>query len=188
MAFGKHIRTLAQIVMLGIVVGSQSTVAAAEEFVMPNDMSLCAEGAHGPAARVLITGFKDRAGEVRVQLYADNDEDFLGRPSVIVAAGRLFKRVIVKTTAKGPVEACLPLPKAGKYSMIVFHDRDGDGDVNFMRDGAGLPGNPRLKFLRKPSAAQATFSAGDGVTDVPITLNYLTSLFSAPRPIANPVN
>jgi uncharacterized protein (DUF2141 family) len=182
------IRCVAHLSMGLVLLISVSIYASDATFVIPNDMTMCADGAKGPAALVSMTGFKDRRGEIRVQLYTDTDEDFLGRPSVIVAKGRLFKRIIVKTTPSGPVDVCMPLPGVGKYSMIVFHDRDADGDVQFTRDGAGLPGNPKLKFLRKPSVDQATFSAGEGITTLPITLNYLTSIFAAPRPVSNPVN
>ncbi len=171
-----------------LLASATSAIADDAAFTIPNDMTMCAEGARGPSALVQITGFKDRKGELRVQLYTDSEEDFLGRPTIILAKGRLFKRVTVKTTPSGPVDVCMPLPKPGNYSMIVFHDRDADGEVNFSRDGAGLPGNPKLKFLRKPSVAQATFAADNGVTRIPITLNYLTSIFAAPRPVTNPVN
>jgi uncharacterized protein (DUF2141 family) len=182
------IRYVAYVSVILALLTSARVDASDATFVIPNDMSMCASGAKGPAALVSMTGFKDRRGEIRVQLYTNTDEDFLGRPTVIVAKGRLFKRIIVKTTPTGPVDVCMPLPGVGKYSMIVFHDRDADGDVQFTRDGAGLPGNPKLKFLRKPNVEQATFSAGEGITTLPITMNYLTSIFAAPRPVSNPVN
>jgi uncharacterized protein (DUF2141 family) len=183
------VRRVCRLIASAALLGSTAPALASDPtFTIPNDMTMCAPDARGPAALVQITGFKDRRGELRVQLYADSDEDFLGRPTIILAKGRLFKRVVVKTTPSGPVEVCMPLPKSGNYSMIVFHDRDADGEVNFSRDGAGLPGNPKLKFLRKPSVTQATFTAGAGITPLPITLNYLTSIFAAPRPVTNPVN
>lgn len=168
-------------VALGLAIGLIQAPAQAE--VLGSDAAACAAGA-GPAALVSIEGFRDRAGQVRLELFSDRDDEFLVSGRKLTAAGKLFRRIDVPTPQKtGPVQMCMALPAAGRYTLVVLHDRNKDSKLNAFSDGVGIPGNPRLG-LSKPKAEVAAFTADGGVTPIAITLQYVQGLSVRPLPKA----
>jgi len=151
------------------VLGASSVPAAAQEIIGP-EAAACAPGARGPAALVRVYGFKDRAGNLRVQLYSDNPDEFL-------ASGKKLKRIELPMTKSGDMNVCMALPRFGEFSMVVLHDRDVNGRLSVSKDGFGFSGNPKLG-LSKPDYEDAMFVARDGVTVVDVILNYRQGLFS----------
>jgi uncharacterized protein (DUF2141 family) len=139
----------------------------------------CRPDEHGPALRVALIGLKDRSGVVRVELYPANDRDFLADDTVLIAAGKTFRRVDAPTPASGPAELCIRAPAPGAYAVAVLHDRDGDGRFNPLHDGVGFPNNPRLG-LAKPKAAQVSLKIGPAVTRANVVLNYWNGLSIGP--------
>lgn len=151
------------------VLGAFSAPAAAQTIIGP-EAAACAPGARGPAALVRIYGFKDRGGNLRVQLYSDNPDEFL-------ASGKKLKRIEIPTTASGDMNICMVLPRFGEFSMAVLHDRDMNGRLSVSKDGVGFSGNPKLG-LSKPDYEDAMFVARDGVTVVDVILNYRQGLLT----------
>jgi len=137
----------------------------------------------GPAIIVTVDGFKDRAGLLRLELYPDDDADFLKDDNLLVAAGKTFARVDRPFPPAGPVTLCIRVPAPGHYALSLLHDRDSNLKLGKISDGIGFAGNPRLGWS-KPKAAQAQIIAGPGLTYTTITLNYLRGLFM--RPLARP--
>lgn len=131
----------------------------------------CAPGAPGPALRVLVHGFKDRKGNMRLQLYSAQKEEFLAPGKKLLAAGKLFYRVETPVTPSGDVEVCIPLPGMGHYSLVVLHDRDANNKLSIWSDGVGFSNNPKLG-LAKPDVSKVAFAAPSGVADMRIILNY----------------
>jgi len=130
--------------------------------------SVCEAG--GPALLVHVTGFKTRAGSIRVQSYG-------GNPARYFDKGTFLKRVEMAVPARGALDVCLPVPGPGRYAVSVRHEIDGAGKKD-MGDGGGMSGNPHLSLLdlmmkRKPSPQQVAVEVGGGVRPVPIVLNYL---------------
>ena len=143
----------------------------------------CADSAPGAAVLVHVTGFKDRTGNVRVELYPATDADFLTPGSKLRADGKVFTRIDVPTPPMDEPTVCLALPGPGDYAVAVLHDRNADGKLNAFSDGYGFPNNPRLGYS-KPSAKEATFHAAAGQTQVDVVLNYWNGI--AARPLRPP--
>lgn len=137
----------------------------------------CRPNEPGPAFLVTLSGLKDRAGLARVELYPDNDKDFLADDNVLVGQGKAFRRAEIKVPATGAVEICIRAPAPGTYALSVLHDRDGNRKFGLSTDGIGFPGNPRLGWS-KPKAAEAVARVGDGVTRLAVRMNYRQGLLS----------
>lgn len=133
----------------------------------------CVEPAGGAAVLVHVTGFKDRQGQVRVQLYRALESDFL-------VSGRYAARVDTPTAAAGVMHVCVKLPEPGDYAVAILHDRNSNGKLDvFGGDGAGFGNNPRLR-LGKPSLDQVRVRLPAGVTELTVRLNYLRGLRVGP--------
>ena len=143
------------------------------------DSAACAAGATVPAVLAWIEGFKDRKGKVRLELFPDNDEDFLQDDFILTGAGKTFRRIELPTPPSGPVAICLRAPKSGRYTMALVHDRDGLRKFSFSVDGVGFPGNPKMGW-GKPKAEKAMVIVGSGVTILHIRLNYFHGLGFSP--------
>src|SRR5687768_4619744 len=97
---GMAIASRSRMVMLkltsSIAVGLFGFVALATpaQAALGPDAASCREGASEPAVLVNVTGFKNRAGRVRVQLYGSNPSDFL-------AKGRKLRRIDLPVTHSG---------------------------------------------------------------------------------------
>ena len=137
----------------------------------------CREEEHGPSFMVTVNGLKDRKGRLKLELYPADDEDFLADDNVLIAAGKVFRRVEMAIPASGPVHMCIRAPGPGLYALSLLHDRNGDRKFALSVDGIGFAGNPRLG-MRKPPAQSASAHALTGPTPVAITLNYRRGLFS----------
>jgi uncharacterized protein (DUF2141 family) len=135
------------------------------------DAAACAPGASGPAVLAYFDGLKDRKGKIRLELFPDNDKDFLEDDFVLTNAGKVFKRIEMATPQSGPVAVCMKIPRAGRYTMAMIHDRDGLRKFSFSIDGIGFPGNPKLGWS-KPKAAKAVVNIGPGLTTMHVILNY----------------
>ena len=129
----------------------------------------------GPAIQANVTGLKDRAGEVKLELYPDNETDFLKDDRDLIAQGKFFRRVQVKTPATGEVVLCMKVPRPGRYALLVTHNRDGKNKFSFWSDGAGFPSNRRLGRSR-PTVDEALIDVGRGVTVTTIRVQYLRGL------------
>jgi uncharacterized protein (DUF2141 family) len=125
-----------------------------------------------PSIEVHVTGFKDRAGQVRAELYSDSKDDFLASHRVLEAAGKIFHRIDTPTPLAGEAVICMPVPKPGRYSMVILHDRNGNGKLDGFSDGFGFPGNPKLS-IGKPDVEKAVVSIGNSTVKITVVLNYL---------------
>ncbi len=160
---------------------SSIAVAAALTFVAPAtaaeaalgpDAASCRTGAGEPAVLVNVTGFKERAGRVRVQLYGSNPADFL-------AKGKKLRRIDLPVTATGPMRVCVAVPKAGEYAIAVRHDVKGNGSD--WGDGGGFSRNPKLSLLSlKPKYQSVAIPVGNGVKTIDVVLNYKQGLTIKP--------
>lgn len=137
----------------------------------------CRPNESGPAFLINLEGLKDRQGRVKVELYPDNDEDFLQDDNKLVAAGKTFRRVEMDVPQTGPVVLCVRAPAAGSYTLSLLHDRDSNRKFGLSVDGVGFPTDPKLGWS-KPKAKSAMARAGAGPTRINVTMQYRKGLFS----------
>lgn len=139
----------------------------------------CRSNEPGPAFIVNVAGLRDRIGQLKLEVYPATDEDFLADDNVLVAAGKTFRRVEVPVPASGPIELCVRVPRAGRYGVVVLHDRNSNRRFNWRTDGIGFAGNPRLG-LSQPDAEEASAIASSRRTSIIIVMNYLRGLRMRP--------
>lgn len=137
--------------------------------LIPNDMSRCAPGA-GPAVRVEVSTIRSAQGLLIVRAYHARDSDWL--------KSKAYFAKIHEPARAGRMSVCVPVPKAdGQYAIAVQHDVKGNYSTNFSTDGAGMSNNPVVRTIlgipRSPKVEQVAFSAGNGVTRIPIAMRYL---------------
>ncbi|NNM77725.1 DUF2141 domain-containing protein [Sphingomonas sp. ID1715] len=137
----------------------------------------CRRNEPGPAFEVTVVGLKDRKGLLKLELYPDNDTDFLADDNVLLEQGKAFARVEMRVPQRGPVEMCIRAPRPGGYSLSLLHDRDMNRKFGVSSDGIGFPNDPKLGWSR-PKAAAARALVGSGVSRLRIRLNYRHGLFS----------
>jgi uncharacterized protein (DUF2141 family) len=130
-----------------------------------------------PSVLVQVWGFKDREGNVRVELYPATQEDFLASRRKLEGEGKVFKRIDVPTPENGDAWVCVELPAAGTYALSVLHDRNANGKLDPFSDGFGFPTDPELG-MSKPDVEEAMFTAGNFRTDLAIVLQYVRGLLS----------
>ena len=143
------------------------------------DAAACAPGSTTPAVLAYYEGLKDRTGKLRLELFPDNDEDFLQDDFILTKAGKTFRRIELPMPAAGPVAVCIKAPRAGRYTMAMIHDRDGLRKFTFSKDGIGFPGNPKMGWS-KPKANKAFVVIGNGVTTLHVVFNYFRGLGFSP--------
>ncbi len=129
------------------------------------------------SARVHVTGFKDRSGNLRLQVYGSNPADFL-------ESGKKLLRIEGQVSESGDMNVCVPLPGPGTYALVVLHDRDGNGRLSIWSDGVGFSRNPHLG-LSKPDFDRVKVTLPSGTTDIKVTLNYRQGLAIKPLKTAN---
>ncbi|QDH33349.1 DUF2141 domain-containing protein [Porphyrobacter sp. YT40] len=135
---------------------------------MPNDPGQCAAG-KGPAVRVNVTGLKSSEGNLFVRAYPARSSDWL-------ESKRYVMRVDARPQA-GSVTVCVPLPATGDFAIAVHHDVNGNRKSD-LSDGAGMSNNPGIRKIlglvpRPPSVEKVRFNAGQGVTRMTISVQYM---------------
>lgn len=132
----------------------------------------CAPGSNEPAVLVTVYGFKERTGELRVQLYPASS-DFLEK-------GKWLRRVDLPVARSGPMRVCIPAPSPGRYAIAVRHDVDGNGSSGW-NDGGGFSRNPTISLTSlKPRWQDVAIPIGRGADNVNVVLNYRFGLSIRP--------
>ncbi len=141
------------------------------------DAARCRPHEPGPAILVTVDGLKDRAGNLRAEVYPAIEGEFLADDNVLVAQGKTFRRAVIPVPPSGPAQLCLRVPAAGTYALSVVHARSGGHGFSLLHDGIGFGSNPRLGHS-KPAADQARVVAHAGITPTTVVMNYRSGLFS----------
>ncbi|MDQ8755453.1 DUF2141 domain-containing protein [Sphingosinicella sp. LHD-64] len=155
---------------IGLALGVIAATPAAAQPVLGPYAAAC-RGNDG-AVLVTVDGFKQRTGNLRVQLYrADNS--FLER-------GRWLQRIDLPVTRAGAMRICVPVPQPGSYAIAVRHDMDSSGSSGW-NDGGGFSRNPRLSLTNlRPSARSVAINVGNTTLPVNVVLNYRFGLSIRP--------
>ena len=141
----------------------------------------CRTGESSTRLLVAVVGLKDRKGSLKLEVYPANESDFLQDDNILLNQGKVFRRVEAPVPPNGPVELCIRLPGPGSYSIVLLHDRNRNHKFDWMADGVGFGGNPRLGWT-KPKASDAKVTAALGINRVSMVLNYRQGLRIAPLP------
>ncbi len=152
------------------VIAPATTGAAPLQAEMLGDAGC--ESSEGSAILVNIAGLKDRAGEVKLELYPATDADFLKDDRDLLKQGKVFRRVRVPTPKAGPVALCIRAPRPGRYALLFTHNRDGKNKFDYKIDGAGVPSNQRIG-ISKPKLAGAIVTVGERPVTATIRVQYL---------------
>ena len=167
-----QILPLAAIVTAGLI---QATAAAASgdgnvgtiSAVPPPEHQLrpCIENSDGkPRVLVKVENLQSTEGNLRVQIYGDNPDDFLEK-------GKKLLRIDVPID-HNTMQVCVPLPGLGNYAMSVMHDRNANGRADFLTEGFGFSNNPTL-ILAPPDLEETLFAARAGVIELTVSLFYM---------------
>ncbi|WP_242097466.1 MULTISPECIES: DUF2141 domain-containing protein [unclassified Sphingomonas] len=154
-----------------LAIAAFAGAAGAQPTMLGVDAAACTSG-EGPAIQANIEGLKDRKGELKLELYPPDEEDFLKDDNILIAQGKLFRRIRVSTPSSGPVSLCIRVPRPGRYALLFTHNRDGKNKFSFWSDGAGFPSNQRIGRAR-PKLAGALIEVGKGVVVTNIHAQYL---------------
>lgn len=165
---GKHFSVMA-LALAATIATSPAAAAAVGE-----DAALCNSGS-GTAIQANIVGLKDRAGEVKLELYPAIEGDFLRDDYLLQQEHKTFRRITARTPQSGPVALCIRVPGPGRYALLFTHNRDSKSKFDFWSDGAGFPSNQKLGRSR-PKLNQALIVAGQGITMTTIRAQYLRGL------------
>jgi uncharacterized protein (DUF2141 family) len=161
--------SIVRIGLVSVAVAALVGPAFLSAAVLGPEPAACA-GSAEPSILVRVSGFKNRAGKVRIRTFG-------GSPSTYFDKTKVLKRLEYDMPSAGPVEVCVPMPAPGVYAVDVRHDINNNSDTD-RADGAGASGNPKISlfdviFGRKPPAKQVQVSVGQGTTVVPIIVRYL---------------
>ncbi len=134
------------------------------------DAAKCAAGSSHPALLVDVTGFKNRAGTVRVRVFGGTPSRYFDKKTALL-------RTEIAVPRDGSVAVCMPVAQPGVYAVDVRHDYNANGKTD-RNDGGGASGNPHVTlfdmlFSRKPDPKTVQVRVGTGTTIVPVTLTYL---------------
>ena len=140
----------------------------------------CRPGEGGPALLVEAVGLKDRTGQMKLEVYPANDQDFLADDNVLIAAGKTFRRVEIATPQSGDVVLCVRLPGPGTYGVAVLHDRNSDRRFSWKIDGIGFSANPKLGWSKPKASSARVVVNGGGVSKISVVMNYKSGLGVAP--------
>ncbi len=142
--------------MLATVIAGQDALAAA-----------CGQSTDEIVVR--ISNLRNGQGNVVAELYPDDPANFL--------KGRVrIEKAFQPAAAQGTVDVCLTTPAPGTYAVAVYHDEN--ANIKFDKNWIGLPvegygisNNPKI-FLGPPAFEDAKFEALEGLTVVPVDLQY----------------
>ena len=142
--------------------------AVGDSYTMEEQIMPCLAG-DMTAARALVdvSGIDKGEGNLRVQIYSDNPDDFL-------VSGKKVMRVDVPTLPEAQ-SVCVTFPEAGAYAMAVLHDKNSNGKADIFSEGFGFSNNPKLAF-GPPEHQETLFEVNPGVKQMDVALTYYFQL------------
>lgn len=133
-------------------------------------LSAGASYADSSRLRVQVQGIQNAEGELRASLYAGpegfrKEAQALRRLSVPARSG----------VSSGEAELVFDDLPAGRYAVLVYHDANGDQQLNlrfgmFPLEGYGLSNNPQV--MGPPKFEDSAFAVGEGDNRIAIRLAY----------------
>jgi uncharacterized protein (DUF2141 family) len=150
--------------------GACEAVSAPTAASAPGEASQIATAPAASAAiQVTVENVRSSKGLITAVLYGDNPDTFLKK-------GARLDRIRVEAR-EGETVLCLHAPAAGRYTVALYHDENGNKalDQNFLgipTEGYGFSNNPGFRF-GKPTQKETLFTVEDGPVDLHISVLYL---------------
>lgn len=144
-------------------------IAQAEGVARPLTDKECAGRKSATRLNVQVGALRSNAGSVVITV-------FPGDPSRFLAPRGKLERVKIKTSAPMS-QACFWLPSAtDAYAVMVYHDADGDGDLDrspqgMPMEGYGFSNDAPTKFAF-PSFDSVRFGVKPGETTIRVKVRY----------------
>jgi uncharacterized protein (DUF2141 family) len=122
-----------------------------------------------PTVQVTVEKVRSSKGLITAVLYPDNPESFLKK-------GARLDRIRVDAR-EGETTLCLHAPAAGRYSVALYHDENGNKefDQDFLgipTEGYGFSQNPGFRF-GKPDIEETLFDIEGAPVSLRIAMLYL---------------
>ena len=138
----------------------------------------CRPGEQGPALLVEVDGLKDHKGNLKLEIYPANDQDFLQDDNILISEGKVFRRVEQPVGSGNPVMLCVRIPGPGTYAVSVLHDRDANRKFGLSVDGIAFSGNPKLGLSKPKAAKSSVVVTGSSLSRISVVMNYRQGLMS----------
>lgn len=131
-----------------------------------------AQSCHGlpTGVRVLLNvdGVRSSQGQVTAVVFGEDPKRYL-KPNGELES--IHDPALPHTT-----QLCFWLPRAGNYALFVYHDANGNNDIDtgflgIPKEGYAFSNNVRPK-LSAPSFKSTHFTAGPGETTLTVNLHY----------------
>ena len=127
------------------------------------------EAAAPTAVQVTVERVRNSKGLITAVLYDDNPATFLKK-------GARVDRIRVEAR-EGETVLCLLAPAAGRYTVALYHDENGNKEfdqdfIGVPTEGYGFSNNPGFTF-GKPDQEETLFTIDDAPTSLRISLRYL---------------
>jgi uncharacterized protein (DUF2141 family) len=157
---------------------------AAAQAIIPSTPDLgkaegrCRAGEPGPALLVEVDGLKDRRGNLKLEVYPANDDDFLQDDNILISQGKTFRRVEQPVGDGNPVVLCVRIPGPGTYAVSVLHDRDANRKFGLSVDGITFSGNPKLGPSKPKASRSSVVVTSNALSKIAVTMQYRTGLLS----------
>lgn len=152
---------------------------AVGQIIQGPDAKSCDPTQHQPSALVIVRGFKNAKGNIRLELYSDKPDEFLAKSDKDLGIQKIFRRFDVPLRSADDIILCMKVPTEGNYTMSVLHDTNANGKLDVWKDGFGFPNNPKLG-MSKPKSTEALFTVDGTATPLEIVLNYVQGFSARP--------
>lgn len=165
----KNLKNISLTGLLGVVLYAPAVFAFDDQ--IENDAVTHSEAGcqalaekHGQTAFVHVRNIRSDEGNVRVEIYANKEEEFL--------QGDLRLNRVDVPSVDYERDICLILPEVKKYALVVIHDRNANDKADFFTEGFGFSNNVKLK-LSKPKLKDVAFQAKPGMNRLELDLTYM---------------
>lgn len=150
----------------GLSLSGKALEAVADRIDPSKPLGWCDPADTSPRIRVIVPNVRNADGNIRLSLHGPDPEQWVGKKG-----GKLIRFDV--PARRGRMEICMPLPYGrGVYAVGLYHDENANGKYGFAGEGYGFSNNAKASAFGPARHEAAAFRAGDGTTDLTISLRY----------------
>ncbi|MCB2108162.1 MAG: DUF2141 domain-containing protein [Rhodobacteraceae bacterium] len=152
---------------LAVSFGAFSAHAASQDYEVVTDQEQSACRDLPFSIGLTVKNIKKAKGVVTIDLHGGDPERFMKKGAKLAR--------LRYPAGDGEMTVCVPVEQAGRYAIVLYHDRDGDG--KFDKTWIGLPDEPyglsndAPPRLGKPRYDEVSFEVTGPMTPVVATLS-----------------